>query len=49
MPDVRRVAVAVDVGGPFVLGGVGVAGADVARLELLQLLLGAEFVGLRGG
>jgi len=32
-----------------VLGGVGVAGADVARLELLQLLLGAEFVGLRGG
>lgn len=31
------------------LCGVGVAGADVARLELLQLLLGAEFVGLRGG
>jgi len=32
-----------------VLGGVGVAGADVARLELLELLLGAEFVGLWGG
>ena len=31
------------------LGGVGVAGADVARLELLELLLGAEFVGLWGG
>jgi len=49
VPDVRRVAVAVDVGRPFVLCGVGVAGADVAGLELLELLLGAEFVGLGGG
>jgi len=49
VPDVGRVAVAVDVGRPFVLCGVGVAGADVAGLELLELLLGAEFVGLGGG
>ena len=27
---------------------VGVAGTDVARLQLLELLLGAEFVGLCG-
>ena len=46
MPDVGCVAVAVDVGGPFVLCGVGVAGADVARLEGFELLLRAEFVGL---
>lgn len=46
MADVGGVAVAVDVGGPFVLGGVGVAGADVAGLQGFELLLGAEFVGL---
>lgn len=46
MADVGSVAVASDVGGPFVLRGVGVAGADVARLELLELLGCAEFVGL---
>lgn len=46
MADVGRVRVAVDVGRPLELGGVGVAGADVAGLELLELLLGAEFVGL---
>ena len=28
------------------LGGVGVAGADVLVLERFELLLGAEFVGL---
>lgn len=28
------------------LGSVGVAGADVAGLQLLKLLLGAKFVGL---
>ena len=37
-----------DVGCPFEFCGVGVAGAYVARLELLELLLGAEFVGLLG-
>ncbi len=37
-----------DVGGPVVLCRVGVAGADVAGLEGLELLLGAEFVGLEG-
>jgi len=31
-----------------VLGGVGVAGTDVFVLESLELLLGAEFVGLYG-
>lgn len=49
MADVGGVRVAVDVGGPFVLGGVGVTCADVTGLELLQLLLSAEFVGLYGG
>lgn len=28
--------------------GVGMAGADVSGLELLELLLGSEFVGLEG-
>ena len=49
MADVRGVGVAVDVGDPFELCGVGVAGADVARLQGFELLLGAEFVGLGGG
>ena len=44
--DVGRVAVAVDVACPFVFRGVGVAGPDVAGLELFELLLRAEFVGL---
>lgn len=35
-----------DVGHPLVLGGVGVAGTDIAGLKLLKLLLRAEFVGL---
>ena len=46
MAEVGSEAVAVDVGCPFEFRGVGVAGADVAGLELLELLLGAEFVGL---
>lgn len=46
MADVGSEAIAVDVGGPFEFRGVGVAGADIAGLELLELLLGAEFVGL---
>ena len=46
MPDVRGVGIAVNVGSPFELGGVCVAGAHVAGLKLLELLLGAEFVGL---
>lgn len=49
VPDVGRVAVPCDVGGPFVFCRVGVAGADVARLELLELLGCAEFVCLLGG
>lgn len=38
--------IAVDVAGELELGSVGVTGADVAGLELLELLLGAELVGL---
>ena len=37
-----------DVAEPLVLGRVGVARADVAGLEGLELLLRAEFVGLLG-
>lgn len=37
-----------DVGHPFELRRVGVAGADVAGLQGFELLLGAEFVGLWG-
>lgn len=48
MADVGGVAVAVDVGGPFVLCGVGVAGADVAGGEEFELLVGAEFICLWG-
>lgn len=44
--DVARVRVAGDVGGPLVSGRVCVAGANVLLLERLELLLGAEFVGL---
>ena len=43
--DVRSVAVAKDVGGPLVLGGVGVAGTNVAGLEGLKVLECTEFVG----
>lgn len=43
--DERTVAVAHDVGRPLELRRVGVAGADVARLEGFELLLLAEFVG----
>lgn len=35
-----------DIGAPFVLGCVGVSGPDVAGLQLLELLLCAQFVGL---
>lgn len=45
MTDVRSVGVAHDVGGPFELCCVGVAGTDVAGLERFEVLLGAEFVG----
>ncbi len=48
MALIRCVRVAGDVGGPLVFGGVGVAGPDVFVLESLELLLGAEFVGLCG-
>lgn len=43
---VRGQAVPVDVAGPFELGCVGVPGADVAGLQLFELLLGAKFVRL---
>ena len=46
VPNVRGVAVAVDVGGPFELGGVGVTGTDVACLQLFKLLLSTQFIGL---
>lgn len=49
MSDIACQTIAVDVGRPFEFGGVGVAGADVAGLELLELLLRAEFVGLERG
>lgn len=49
MSDIRSVAITVDVGCPFELCGVGVAGADVAGLKLLELLLRAEFVCLFAG
>lgn len=45
MTNVRSVAVAHDVGGPFVFGCVGVSGTDVAGLEGFEILEGAEFVG----
>lgn len=45
MTNVRSVAVAHDVGGPFVFGCVGVTGTDVACLEGFKVLEGAEFVG----
>jgi hypothetical protein len=44
--NVRRIRISVDVRHPFKLGSIGVTCADVACLELLELLLGAEFVGL---
>jgi len=43
--NVGGVAVAKDVGSPLVLGGVGVAGTDVAGLKSLEVLKGAQFVG----
>lgn len=49
MAHVRRVAVPLDVARPLELGRVGVARADVARLQRLELLLRAELVGLCGG
>jgi len=49
MTNIARVRVALDVGGPLEARGIGVAGADVAGLEGLELLLGAEFVCLVEG
>lgn len=46
MTLIAGVGVASDVRGPFVAGSVCVTGADVLVLERLELLLGAEFVGL---
>lgn len=47
MSDDGRERVAVDVGAPFPARRVGVAGAYIFRLKALELLLRAEFVGLR--
>lgn len=46
MADDARVGVAVDVGLPLPARRVRVAGADELCLKPLELLLGAEFVGL---
>lgn len=46
--DVGGVRVADNVVGPFVACGVGVAGADVFLLEVLELLEGAQLVGHDG-
>jgi len=44
--DDAGIGVAMDVCLPLPAGGVGVAGADVLGLESLELLLGAQLVGL---
>lgn len=49
MTNVTSQTVTMNVGGPFKFCSVGVAGADVAGLKLLELLLGAEFIGLEKG
>jgi hypothetical protein len=49
MPNIRRIAVALDVAGPLELGCVGMSSSNVSGLELLQLLLRAEFVCLYVG
>ena len=35
-----------DIASPFELRGVGMTGTDITGLQLLELLLGAELVGL---
>ena len=47
MPNIGCIGVAVNVGCPFELCGVGVTSADVAGLLLFQLLLSAQLVGLQ--
>jgi len=46
MPNIRGVAVAGNVRGPFEFGDIGMPCSDIARLQLLELLCCAEFVGL---
>ena len=41
MANVRCVAIAMYVGGPFEFGGVGMASTDISRLKLFELLLSA--------
>ncbi len=48
MADIARVAIPMNIRGPFKLGGIRVPCPYVARLELFELLLGAEFIGLDG-
>lgn len=45
MSDVRRIAIAEDVGRPLVLRGVCVAGANIASLQSLEILESAQFIG----
>ena len=45
MTDVGSVAVTDDVGGPLVLGGVGVTSTDIAGLQSLEVLESAKFIG----
>jgi hypothetical protein len=44
--NVRSVGIAVDVGSPFEFRRVRMAGSYITGLQLLKLLLGAEFIGL---
>lgn len=46
MSNVTGVTIPMDIRTPFEFRGVRVARPDVARLELFELLLRAEFVGL---
>lgn len=48
MSNDAGLGVAVNVGFPLPAGRVGVAGADVLGLQPLELLLGAQLVGLQG-
>jgi len=44
MSYITRIAISLDIGCPFEFCRVGVPGAYVAGLQLLELLLGAEFI-----
>jgi hypothetical protein len=48
MSNVRSKAIAGDIACPFEFRGIGVTSSNIAGLELLELLLGAKFIGLDG-